>query len=743
MSCIKRLCTALLAILIMCSVATPALAAEEVQVNENVVTQSKDYLNSQLDELYHMVGKELHINYMYVKLLHMIAGGKAVYADSKPNIFVDTTVDSLAGAFDIDGVNQEYKLTAPFVDCPDSDVERPSKYYLPDAAYNVTASIVTLMNTRYRYDRGTMQGYFDSREKAMKTTICFCEAVLLYTGSDIETVNNFYRIYERMLYEKENNEYVIEMNEYGNYSFKEKFLQILKSNGIEDAREIEILNIILRFDSKLAASCYSDLADLDSNEPYVLNYPSRENLMTAAMSLVGKVKYVWGGGHLSTGNVEGINPIWINFYNAYGDKYDEHIEILELTDDEYLEYLEYVEMTDHILKYDFNDYYIVNRNAKQSYTDEETGKKVINISKNRIPLVKSVVELIDNETELDDVEDTENNDSIGSKKKYEVTLYVENEHYYKCIRPNGPWCPIHGMVELENACLFSSNTVYSLDEYLDIYYDIYDISAIDNSKTKEMLKAVDFEGGITPHRLDGLDCSGYMTWVFNQITDKYSYDSGALGFIGQYGMQKIDDENLLPGDVFSWGDHIVMIVGYVDDYNTYVIIESGPNTIKFGVGYFNNATVESIAKAHDIAKEANTLIGNIGEKETIREFNMSELAFEGTDENTIKSLGYHGFGRYRDWFIDEDSIVSGYNKKLKEMSAVEVIQHTIDSLGYDYITGIDTYSESNEFFNIDNIEIPKVDETVIDTDIDNAEIDVILIDSNSTILVDELQDDNN
>ena len=47
-----------------------------------------------------------------------------------------------------------------------------------------------------------------------------------------------------------------------------------------------------------------------------------------------------------------------------------------------------------------------------------------------------MVELIDNETELDDVEDTENNDSIGSKKKYDIselenTLENRKKIFYK------------------------------------------------------------------------------------------------------------------------------------------------------------------------------------------------------------------------------------------------------------------------------------------------------------------------
>lgn len=35
------------------------------------------------------------------------------------------------------------------------------------------------------------------------------------------------------------------------------------------------------------------------------------------MSLVGQVRYVWGGGHLGSGNYVGISPTWLLFNKAY------------------------------------------------------------------------------------------------------------------------------------------------------------------------------------------------------------------------------------------------------------------------------------------------------------------------------------------------------------------------------------------------------------------------------------------
>ena len=64
------------------------------------------------------------------------------------------------------------------------------------------------------------------------------------------------------------------------------------------------MSIILSFDSKLAAYNDPDTIKNEYVNPYKLGYTSRENMMLAAMSVVGKVRYVWGGGHLGSGNLK-------------------------------------------------------------------------------------------------------------------------------------------------------------------------------------------------------------------------------------------------------------------------------------------------------------------------------------------------------------------------------------------------------------------------------------------------------
>lgn len=550
-----------------------------------------DDLNVQLNDLYYEIGEQLNIDYMYVKILHMLAGGKAVYADASPNIRIDETVDSLPGAFEIPGADQTWELTADWIICPDETVERPSKNYLPDAAYNVTADVVAIMNTRYYADRGNMQEYFDALNNNVKTTIIFCESVLQYTGSTPEAVNSFYSIYEKLLYDKDNDENVLEANQDGTYTFKPNFLSIIKDNGISTDREIEILSTILRFDASLAASSsMSELSDTYA-VPYIIGYQSRENMMIAAMSVVGKVRYVWGGGHLGTGAIKGINPNWGLFYNTYGTN-------------------------------------------------------------------------------------------------------VEEDGYLRCVKPTISWCPIHGTTTSENGCLFASENVYSAEEFIDERSSVYNTAALETEAFSDMLEKAGVDSGITSHRLDGLDCSGYASWVYNQVQDSVTYDSGALRFISQRGITSLPEgTKLLPGDVFSWGAHIIVIVGAVgENSRAYVMVESGPNVVKFGVAYYSGASSKDLELAKALALEANQLIGNLDAEEPVRSFNMTNCVYSaGDDENYASWNGYHAWGRLTKTFIDEATILSEYGKTIKEMTAQEIIQHTINNLPYHYLSGISNY----------------------------------------------------
>lgn len=574
---------------------------------DKIVAAGVDDLAVQLNDLYREVGKSLNIDYVYVKIIHLIAGGKAVYADKRPNIYAELAVDSVEAPFDIAGATQSYSNQAPWVVFPDETVERPNKYYLPDAAYSATSDVVKLMNQRYYADRGQMQDYFDALSKDVKTNVIFCEAMLEYIGSDREAIESFYSNYEKILYEKDKDENVLESNGDGTFTIKDKFKDILTSNNLSSDRDIEVLSIILSFDSKLAASSNPDAIKDEYVLPYKLDYTSRENMMLASMSVVGKVRYVWGGGHLETGTINGINPAWQAFYEAY-------------------------------------------------------------------------------------------------------PIEPEEEGFGRCIQPTGCWCPIHGAVEAENGCLDSAAVYYSVEEYVDSRKEVIDTQNMEDEKYKNLLEsAIDFDHGVNSHRLDGFDCSGYASWVYNQISSSRTYDCGARYFISAGGLKHIDyGSKMLPGDVFSWGSHIVVLVGPAkENSDAYVILEASPNTVKFGVMYYGSAKQADKDLAINIAREANDLIGGLPLTEKTHIYNMDTRGFS-EDEETGR---YAEIGRLPYSYLDEDIVISEYNKKFKDMTAKEIIQYTLDNLNTQYITGLSAYTGS--VFDISDISNTKLDDSII------------------------------
>lgn len=571
-------------------------------------------LGVQLNDLYHDVGRQLNIDYIYVKILHLLAGGKAIYADKRPNIYSELTVDSVGAPFDIEGANQSYALQAPWVICPDEEIQRPNKHYIPDAAYSTTSEVIKIMNKRYFADRGSMQTYFDALSNAVRTNIIFCEAVMAYTNAPQEAIESFYPTYEKILYEKDKNENVVQSNKDGTFEIKDKFKQIFISNNISDEHTLDVLALVLSFDSKLAECSDPDAIKDTYVTPYIKNYTSRENMMLAAMSVVGKVRYVWGGGHVSSGKIDGINPSWQAFYNAYPTN------------------------------------------------ESETG-------------------------------------------------------YGMCIKPTKSWCPIHGIVENENGCLMMAETVYSAEDYVDSRKEIEQIDTqnMEGEKYDQLLESsVDFSHGMNSHRLDGLDCSGYASWLYNQISDRRTYDSGATAFISAGGLSSVSyGSRMLPGDVFTWGDHIVVVIGPARiDSEAYVMVESSPNMVKFGVLYYSSASQSDINTAITVAREANDLIGNLPNTEKTHIYNMDSVGYK-TDEETGEVSRYAEIGRLNYSYKDENIVISEYNKKIKDMNAQEIIQYTIDNYTEQYISGLKRYTGS--VFNVDRFKTNEIDGQIIET----------------------------
>lgn len=526
-------------------------------------------LSSQLNKLYSDIGVTLGIPDTYVKAVHLIAGGEAIYSDRLPNIYTDETAKGLKAPFEIPGVMQVYdKEYNTNIEVP-KEIQRPSKYYLPDAAYNVMSTIVAIMSDRYNVDRGQMQPYFNALKEDAKQNVVFYEALMVYLGYSNEQVDNLYKAYEKILYKKDKNEYVVECTESDgdtHYDICSKFTNIFNSYGITDTSK---LAIAMSFDGLLAKNDNPDVLKTEVPLHYRVGYTSQENMMVAALSLIGKVRYVWGGGHGCSATIKGISPIWACFNELYSNRESD------------------------------------------------------------------------------------------------------------CIRPSNTWCPIHGAVgSSSDTCMIYDTQVSSIEEYLSLRGEYLSntpsYSKLDGKNISDIFSNKFYP--IEAHRLDGLDCSGFISWLYNQIDTSKTYDYMSSEFVSSGALQEVTcGEPLNPGDTVGWSSHVFLILGATDETNQiYIEVESTPSVVQLGVAYYNGATQEQIDNATQIAIEANKILGNIDDI-NINTFNISSLCGRGAD-----------IGRLAKGFIDGADFG---NKK-----AVDIIQTVIDELPFDYISGSNSYT---------------------------------------------------
>ena len=648
-------------------------------------------IDKQLDGLYNLIAHKVGIDEKYVYMLHQIAKKELVYVNDYADIFSDETSDLFRPPMSIQGASTNY-IEADFV--LNNTIDRPSEYFLPDALYSVASDVSRIMHIRHRINSRSTKNKYYALTESVQNDIDFYEAVMLYVGDNRESAKNFYTAYESILQEKDIGENICEYNKNGDIVIKLRFREILRENNITNYNSLMALSTLFSYDENIVMNNTIEKLEEIYTIPYVIGETSRENMMLAAMSLVGKVRYIWGGGHNGASYVKGINPVWKQF--------------------------------------------------NRLYPSEQTS--------------------------------TLSDDTI-----------VKNDGFGTCIKPSGSWCPVHGY----QSSSFHGQSMHSLDEYIDIRKDLFDSIDLTDTKYRDMLSTVNYDNGVNEHIIDGLDCSGFTSWMFNQITDEYKFNTAAKYFTGQNGLSKISmNEVLLPGDIFAWDTHIVTIVGRVSDsYSTYVTVEETPNVLRYGVGYYSFATNDEIEKAKEIAAQANELIGGLNrgyepphvycinyigniavqpvvtvsdneiEQETSEETqvtseenvqqqhvennneqlvnNQEQLATsedtqvtseentenevlidntkDATSEENIETSEVEevqlpwwyyyplfesegiiyadtmSIARFNGTFIDDDKIIEKYNKTFKDMTAQEILQYTIEKLPISYVTGYEKY----------------------------------------------------
>ena len=553
-------------------------------------------LDEQLDTLFNEIAEELDMEINTVKLIYSMYETKAVYANIKPNIEKEEAL-VLKGIED-----KNYYIRAPWID---SQMERDSSKFLPDMLYTDCYSIKNLININLDNNRSDL---YNSLKYNVKERIALYEAIIQYIDDKYIDIHSMYC---NIVAVKNENENLVTVNDNSLLEIKDDFRNILENNGISNTKTIECIALIFASDDILAsANSTTDLQEYQI-KPFESNKTTQENMILAASSIVGKCRYVWGGGHDETAQINGINPAWALWDDAYGN--------------------------------------------------EE-----------------------------------------GS------------------IRPAKSYCPIHGHYNDDKVY---SDTVYSVDDYLESRDGIIDTSSIDAEEYEDLLNIIDIERGICAHRLDGLDCSGFVSWVYNQITDDKQYNAMAKDYVNAMGLDKLPiGSKLEPGDVFAWSSHIIMIVApYSENSKAYLSVESVPDMVSFGVAYYSGAKGSEIDAMTELAAELNCLIGGMDYSyDTVHKNNMSTIGkYKITDDedsygasstNTGSTEVRYGkfsiLGRYNKEF--EETFIEEYDKDFSKLSAVEMMQYIVDKLPYEYLSGYNKYVNTDtNLISSDNIRMWK------------------------------------
>lgn len=214
---------------------------------------------------------------------------------------------------------------------------------------------------------------------------------------------------------------------------------------------------------------------LFSAAPHVFAASTQSEMLEDALSLVGKVRYVWGGGHVGTAEIKGVSPLWEPF-NAL--------------------YLQ---------------------------------------------------------------------DGVPS----EATIGTSTQ-----------WCPFHS----SKTCLENDPGCYSVERLINERADLYGLSEEDFS----IFSTVDFSDRSEYkrlHRFDGLDCSGFMSWVVYQALGTYQESMEYMELSPFCTM--VSRYDLKPGDIVEFDAHTYMLVGEVQP-GCWIHVESTPGVLRLGVTWWGN-----------------------------------------------------------------------------------------------------------------------------------------------------------
>lgn len=352
----------------------------------------------------------------------------------------------------------------------------------------------------------------------------------------------------------------------GNKYFEEA---LIEADAVQGNEEVWLCNCKYPF---TCCDCHSNdttyLQTLNGGYTnYQIGVATKENFIRAACSLVGKVRYGYGGGH--GGNlckIQGINPLWERF----------------------------------------NDLYL------------ETNS-----------LVQKAIQIV-----------------------------TFNHIKDSCICNQEYWCPVHGTWKPYSnsyGCSSIEGTVKTLDDFINQRKDTYNFEEeeITALKNNEVLKEAFGNGGFHPHYLETLDCSSYVSWVFNQVSSTPKYMYSTSDFPRSTDFTKITDQTTLRcGDILNKsGDHVIIVLGkmFEGKDNYYLLIEQTPPKIQFSVGRVKG-NIGLTNPLDDIS--AKSIVSNLNKKYGNQDF-----------ENIVNINSYTAY-RWSGWQEDNSSVDSLYGKDI-------------------------------------------------------------------------------
>lgn len=513
----------------------------------------REVYTANIENLCTMVSQETGLDKNYIKAIALRMA--PTYISREPDVLKEVSLKQLTEL-------EVVKLPT----LKENGEYRGSEFYLPDALYTVSLKLKDIVAEREKVAQGRKEMqelYEDARRQ-----VIFYEAFEQLYSKDPMPLDNIVKIYLDLLKEKGKDEYVVDIADNGAFTIADKFKPIFGKYGIGNTA---ILAQAMSLDSKLMHAA-NEFEAREVHSPYINGKTTRENMLIAGCGLVGKVRYVWGGGH-GVHSIKGYSPIWF----VFNDKYEGH-------------------------------------------------------------------------------EDMD-------------------------ISPDGSWCPIHGST---GNCSSQGEHIRTVSDYRYARKDVFGDSKFWPEIEKNLSDVYPDEiittWGIEIHRLEGLDCSGFCSWLYNQIDGTRVYDSSAANFISSGGLSPVSSDDLKPGDIAAWSSHVVTILGKAKP-NVYIVMESTTPTVRLGVYYLSGAVSNDIKYAQNLANKYNHVLGGDDVGDYVSRLNFSSLGAR--------------FGRLPYPFEDEDTKVCN-DKTITEMSAEEILDYVVSKMPSQYLWGIENYTAKDK-----------------------------------------------